>query len=91
MPFSFSTDYKSGVNQGDRTISPETAEYLIAEFGLESIRNQVENYKIRNVFPYLNLWALEKYVNENGYPDTEEFRTMAKIIYINIIRTIITS
>ena len=82
VPFSLSTDYKSGVNQGDRTISPETAEYLIAEFGLESIRNQVENYKIRNVFPYLNLWALEKYVNENGYPDTEEFRTMAKEYYI---------
>ncbi len=78
VPFSFGYDNNTGESQADRMISTETAEYLISTFGLEDFQDEIGNYRLRDIVYSLNNWAISKYVDENGYPDSEEFRTLAQ-------------
>ena len=78
VPFSFRYNDSTKENQLDRTISVETAEYLINTFGLEENTAKIKKFSLNDAIYNLNNWAVSKYVDENGYPDSEEFRTMAK-------------
>lgn len=78
VPFSFGYDNNTGESQADRMISTETAEYLISTFGLEDFQDEIGNYRLRDIVYSLNNWAISKYVDENGYPDSEEFRALAQ-------------
>ena len=82
MPFSFRYNDTTKENQLDRTISVETAEYLINTFGLEEKTAEIKKFSLNDAIYNLNNWAVSKYVDENGYPDSEEFRAMAKEYYI---------
>ena len=82
VPFSFRYNDITKENQLDRTISVETAEYLINTFGLEEKTAEIKKFSLNDAIYNLNNWAVSKYVDENGYPDSEEFRAMAKEYYI---------
>lgn len=82
VPFSFRYNDTTKENQLDRTISVETAEYLINTFGLEEKTAEIKKFSLNDAIYNLNNWAVSKYVDENGYPDSEEFRAMAKEYYI---------
>ena len=77
VPFSFSYNYNTGENQGDRMLSAESVDYIINTFGLGDRQEEIENATLYQVVYDLGVWAAEKYVNENGYPDSEDFRNMA--------------
>ncbi len=77
VPFSFSYNYNTGENQGDRMLSAESVDYIINTFGLGDKQEEIENATLYQVVYDLGVWAAEKYVNENGYPDSEDFRNMA--------------
>lgn len=77
VPFSFSYNYNTGENQGDRMLSAESVDYIINTFGFGDIQEEIENTSLYQVVYNLGVWAAEKYVNENGYPDSEDFRNMA--------------
>ncbi len=78
VPFSFRYNDINKENQLDRTISVETAEYLINTFGLEENTAEIKKFSLNDAIYNLNNWTVSRYVDENGYPDSEEFRTMAK-------------
>ena len=77
VPFSFSYNYNTGENQGDRMLSAESVDYIMNTFGFGDRQEEIENATLYQVVYDLGVWAAEKYVNENGYPDSEDFRNMA--------------
>lgn len=58
-------------------LSAESVDYIINTFGLGDKQEEIENATLYQVVYDLGVWAAEKYVNENGYPDSEDFRNMA--------------
>lgn len=65
-----------GSSKYDNNLSTETVDYIVNTFGLtEDEKYYYENdVRLGNVVEAIAERVVNKYVDENGYPDTEEFR-----------------
>lgn len=65
-----------GSSKYDNNLSAETVDYIMTTFGLtEDQRDYLQNdVKLGFVVDTISGYVAEKYVNENGYPNTEAFR-----------------